>query len=126
MPAKQTGESIEAELNAGECERLARKLLSKVIQDFHELEENLRQLEDEAGLPAFYRSKALTERMAAVGMSQAIIDRVETYMDALDAVQSGRQDELPDYLKSELAANSWAPDSSASALAGIVQSHRKA
>jgi hypothetical protein len=126
MPAKQTRESIEAELNAGEHERLARKLLSEVIQDFHELEENLRQLEDEEGLPAFYRSKPLTERMAAVGMSQAVIDRVETYIDALDAVQSGRQDELPDYLKSELAAKADAELSGAELLAGIVQSHRKA
>ena len=90
MPAKQTRESIEAELNAGEHGRLARKLLSKAIQDFRELEKDLRQLEDEAVLPAFYRSKPLTERMAAVGMSQAVIDRVETYIDALDAVQSGR------------------------------------
>jgi hypothetical protein len=126
MPAKQTRESIEAELNAGEHGRLARKLLSKAIQDFRELEKDLRQLEDEAVLPAFYRSKPLTERMAAVGMSQAVIDRVETYIDALDAVQSGRLDELPDYLKSELAARADAGQSGAEQLAGIVKSRRQA
>jgi hypothetical protein len=37
MPAKQTREFIEAELNAGERER-PQQLLSKAIQDFHELE----------------------------------------------------------------------------------------
>jgi hypothetical protein len=125
MPAKQTRESIEAELNAGERER-AQQLLSKAIQDFHELEKDLRQLEDEAGLPASYRSKPLTERMAAVGMSQAVIDRVKKYMDALEAVASGRQDELPDYLKSELAARADAEQSGAEQLAGIVKSHRQA
>jgi flagellar biosynthesis chaperone FliJ len=123
MPAKQTRESIEAELNAGESER-AQQLLSKVIQDFHELEKDLRQLEDEAGLPAFYRSKPLTERMAAVGMSQAVIDRIKKYVDALEAVESGRQDELPDHLKSELAARADAEQPGE--LAGIVKSHRQA
>jgi hypothetical protein len=41
MPAKQTRESIEAELNAGERER-AQQLLNKAIQDFHELEKDLK------------------------------------------------------------------------------------
>jgi len=83
-------------------------------------------MQDEAGLPAFYPSNPLTERMAAVGMSQAVIDRVETYIDALDAVQSGRLDELPDYLKSELAARADAGQSGAEQLAGIVKSRRQA
>ena len=119
MPEKQTRESIEAKLNAGERER-AQELLSEVIEDFDELEKTLRQLEDEEGLPAFYRSKPLTERMAAVGMSQAMIDCVKTYMDALEAVLSGRQQELPHHVKGELAARA-----DAELLAGIVQSHRK-
>jgi hypothetical protein len=59
-------------------------------------------------------------------MSQAIIDRVKKYMDALEAVVSGRQDELPDYLKSELAARADAEQSGAEQLAGIVKSHRQA
>lgn len=76
MPAKQTRESIEAELNAGERER-EQQLLSKAIQDFHELEKDLRAARGR-GLPAFY------ERMAVVGLSQAVIDRVKKDMDALE------------------------------------------
>jgi len=78
-------------------QKLRRRLL-----DHEEFERDLRQLEDEAGLPAFYRSKPIPERMAAIGMSQAAIDHVSTWLDAIVRIASGRSDELPDNVKMNL------------------------
>src|ERR1700716_963344 len=87
MPAKQTRESIEAEL--GGC------------------------------------SKPIVERMAAIGASQAEIDHVRTWLDALSKIVSGRMDELPDQVKSELAAQADAELSGAEQLAAIVGGNSK-
>jgi predicted translin family RNA/ssDNA-binding protein len=123
MPMKQTKESIEAELNAGDRERLARHM-RELTQERDEIEKMLRQLEKQAGLPTSYRSKPLVERMAALGMSRASTDRTQMMIDAIEAIQSGR--ELSDLVKSELAAHADAELSGAELLAGIVQAHRKA
>jgi hypothetical protein len=125
MPAKQTRESIEAELNASEPERLAQQL-RELIQEQDEIERMLRQLEDAAGLPTFYRSKPLVERMAAVGMGRAAIDRIQMMLDAFRMVLAGRQDELPDQVKKDLAGHADAELSGAEQLAAIVDQQRNA
>lgn len=51
MPAKQTRESIEAELNASETDRVVRKLHDRA-QEALELEKHLREREAELGLPS--------------------------------------------------------------------------
>jgi hypothetical protein len=119
MPQKQTRESIEAELNASESERVIQQL-REVIEDCDEVEKELRRLEDALGLSKFYQSKPLPERMRAVGMSQAAIDRVNTAFDAIDMMRSGRSDELPDQVKNDLAAQADAELSAAEQLAAIV------
>ena len=103
MPQKETRESIEAELNASKRERIALQL-QEVVREAHLVENDLRALEDEHVVPEFARSRPLPERMAAVGMSRAVIDRVQMMLDALDMVRQGRSDDLPDDVKSELAA----------------------
>jgi hypothetical protein len=125
MPAKQTKESIEAELNESELDRLVQRF-REIIQDWDAFEKDLQECEDEAGLPAFYRSKPIGERMAAVGMSQEAIEHVTTWMDAIVKINSGRADELPDDVKRDLAAQVDAELTGAELLADIVQSHRKA
>lgn len=124
MPAKETRESIEAELNADERERLVQKL-RELMQNCAEFEKDLQAHETEAGLPTD-QSKPIVARMAAVGMSQDAIDRVKTWMDAIVKINSGRVDELPDRMKSELAAQADAELCGAELLEGIVQNHRKA
>ena len=62
-------------------------------------------MEAELGLPTFYRSKPIVERMAALGYDQAAIDHVKTWLDVLTKIVSGCQDELPDQVKNELAAD---------------------
>jgi hypothetical protein len=104
MPAKQTREAIERELKASEKDRVVRKLCG-LAQEAREMERHFQELEAKAGLPSFYRSKPLVERMAAVGMSQGAIDHVRTWLDALSKIASGRSDELPAHVKAELAAD---------------------
>jgi len=80
MPQKETRESIEAELNASKRERIALQL-QELVREAHLVENDLRSLEDEHGIPEFARSRPLPERMAAVGMSRAMIDRVQMMLD---------------------------------------------
>jgi hypothetical protein len=123
MPAKQTRESIEAELGESEKERVVRKLRD-AAQEVQEFEKHLQ--EGEAGLPTFYRSKPLVERMAALGMNQGAVDHARMWLNALSKVASGRSDQLPDHLKQELAAEANAELTGAELLADIVRDHRKA
>jgi hypothetical protein len=89
------------------------------------MEKDLRALEDEHGTPEFARSRPLPERMAAVGMSRATVDRISKFMDALDMVRQGRSDDLPDDVKNELAGQADAELSGAEQLAAIVDQQRK-
>jgi hypothetical protein len=63
MPTKQTKESIEAELNASDVERIALQL-QEVARDAELVEKDPRALEDELRIPEFARSLPLPERMA--------------------------------------------------------------
>jgi hypothetical protein len=112
-------------LNASAKDRVARKL-HDAAQDAQEFEMRLQELEAEAGSPAFYQSKPVVERMAALGMSQDLIDHARTWLDALSKVVSGRSDELPEHVKAELAADADAELTGAELLADIVRVHRKA
>jgi hypothetical protein len=86
MPQKETRESIEAALSASKRERIALQL-QELVGEAHLAEYDLRSLEDEHCIPEFARSKSLPERMAAVGMSRAVIGRVSKFLDALDMVR---------------------------------------
>lgn len=105
MPAKETRESIEAELNGGERERLLQKF-RELVQNCGKFERALQEREAKAGLPTYVQSKPIVERMAAVGM----IDHVKTWMDSIVKINDQADAEL----------------SGAELLEGIVQNHRKA
>jgi hypothetical protein len=109
MPAKETRESIEAELNGGERERLLQKL-RELVQNWAEFERVLQEREAKAGLPTYDQSKPIVERMAAVGMSQDAIDHFKTWMDSIVKINAQADAEL----------------SGAELLEGIAQNHRKA
>jgi hypothetical protein len=124
MPAKQTREAIEAELNASESERIGLQL-QDVVKEAELVEKDLRALEDEHGIPEFARSRPLPERMTAVGMGRAGVERLSTFLDALEMVRQGRRDELPDHVKSELADLADAELSGAEQLTAIVDQQHK-
>ena len=102
MPEKQTRDSIEAELSATETERLHDQV-KELLCDFEELEAGLRQMEEERGLPSFYRSRPLVDRMAHLGMSPEAIERVGELLDAMTKTLQGRMDEMPDHVRRQLA-----------------------
>jgi hypothetical protein len=125
MPAKQTRETIEAELNASKIDRIKIQFL-EVLRDIEEVEKELREIEASRGLPESYRSKTLPERMAALGMSQRAIGRIQTYLNAIEKLNfGGRVDELRAEVKRKLAKHADAELTGAELLADIVQSHRK-
>lgn len=124
MPAKQTKESIEAELNAGERERAINDLRNVAMETL-ELEKKLQEVEARLGFPALQSSRPLVERMAAVGMRQGGIARVGKYLDAFSRIVSGRAEELPDDVKRDLVASADAERLGGELLDGIVDRHRQ-
>jgi hypothetical protein len=126
MPAKQTRKLIEAELNANEVERIKIQFL-EVLRDFEEVEKELGELEAARGLPEICQSKPLPERMAALGMRQDAIDRIQSYLSILEKLNAGgRIDELRADVRRKLAAHADVELTCAELLAGIVESRRKA
>ena len=88
MPPKQTIESIEAELKAGEIARIKVQFLEKLIE-IEEMEKELQDIEAARGLLESNRLKPLPERMAALGMSQEATDSVQKYLDAFEKLDAG-------------------------------------
>ena len=81
MPVKQT-ETMEAESTASAQDRLAADIRD-VRSGLRKIEKEVEGLEDIRGLPAFYRSKSLPDRMAVVGMRKEAIELVQACLDAL-------------------------------------------
>jgi hypothetical protein len=122
MPKKQTRESIEAELSATETERLHDQV-KELLCDIDELEAGLRQMEEERGLPSFYSSKPLVDRMAHLGMSPEAIERVGELLDAMMKTLQGKMDEIPD--RRRLANGAEAEISALNQLQDILDARRR-
>jgi len=103
---KRNRESIEAELNASKRERIAFNCRNG--QGSPSRGNDLRALEDDTSylnLPGQDRCQSGWR----VGMSQAVIDRISKFMDALDMVRQGRSDDLPDEFKGDSFADRLTP-----------------
>jgi hypothetical protein len=83
---------------------------------------------DEMTLPELERRAELIRQVevAEIMARMDAMDTMDRSADAINKIASGRSDELPDHVKSELAADADAELSGAELLAGIVQNHRKA
>jgi citrate synthase len=114
-------EKIEAELRMSERERIAAKL-KDLIHDFDETEHNLQKLEAEQGLPTFYRTKPLAERMKHLGMSREAIEQIEVLLAAIESIVKG--DELPEATKKLLAQQADAEYSAIDQLASLLESRK--
>ena len=95
------------------------------MSDLDEVEKELEALEEAQGLPAFYRSKPLLERMAMLGIEKETIDLVRMCLVALGKGEALDMNELPQRLKNNLAAQADAELLGAELLADIVQMHRR-
>jgi flagellar biosynthesis chaperone FliJ len=123
-PTRETRETIENELHMNERERLVQEM-GTVIRDIDELEAQLQALEKEAGLPTFYQSKPITERMAHLGMSREAIDSAARFIDVIEKLAKGRGDEMSDATKRMLAEAADAELSAVDQLAAIIESRPK-
>jgi hypothetical protein len=119
MPKKQTRESIEAELNASEFERMSVKF-EILIRDLDNLEMRLRELEKRRGIPDFYGTKSLPERMAALGMSKEGIDGISDALDAVTKAHLGKMGEIPERMRRRFDEMADAETSALDQLQGIL------
>ena len=92
MSKKQSRESLEAELNTSEIERV-RARLRETLHDIEEFETRLQDEERKYGItPA--PSKPVVERMAAVGMPREVIDQLADMLDTLTQIALGNIGEI--------------------------------
>jgi hypothetical protein len=120
MPTER--QKIEAELQMSEQERIVADL-KRLIKDVEEFERDLQAREAELGLPTFYRSKPLVERMALVGMSKEAVEKMNLLFDTLKARAKG--DDWPESAKQLLAEVADAEYSAIDQLAAFIESRRK-
>ena len=122
MPKKQTRESIEAELNAGEFGRMSVKFMI-LIRDLDRLEMQLRELEKRRGIPDTCRTKSLPERIAALGMRRETIDGISDALDAMTKAHLGKMGEIPERMRRRLDQMAEAEVSALNQLQSILDAH---
>ena len=122
MPKKETRESIETELAAAEVERAIARC-REVVRDVQDLERRLQEQEREWGI-APLPGKPLIERMAAVGMSKDVIQRVSDMLEAIARIVSGKVNEIPEVARISLAGMANAEISALDQLQAILDARR--
>jgi hypothetical protein len=123
-PIRESRETIEAKLQMDERARVVVEKALSMIRELDEFEARLQAMENEAGLPVFYRSKPLTGRMAHLGMSQEAIAHIAELLDGIEKLSLGRG-ELSDVVKRQLGQEAEAARSAAEQLARIIKSRQK-
>ena len=122
MPVKQTRERIEAELNAGQRERIVERF-KKFIDDLDIMETELREIETARGIYDA-AGRPLAERMEAVGLDRSAAMAREA-LDAMTKAALGRVDEIPEHLKRDLARMADAEISALDQLQDILDARRR-
>ena len=122
MPKKQTPESIEAELNASDMERLLAEL-TEAIREVEEFEAALEERERAAGIEP-ERDKSLVDRLAALGVPKEAIDETIELMGAFELMMKDRPEELPERIRRKLAETADAGISALDQLQDILDGRR--
>ncbi|HEY7300949.1 MAG TPA: hypothetical protein VH684_23905 [Xanthobacteraceae bacterium] len=95
--------------------------IRRAVRDIEKYDDMLSRLEALAGLPLFYRSKPIPERLGALGFAKEIIDEINLCFAALDVIREGRG--LPERTKALLAQREAAERSALDQLDAIVKAH---
>jgi hypothetical protein len=101
MPKKETPESIEAELNANQSERMAADL-KDVVRSLRQFEADLEARERAKGIK-IERGKPLARRLAAVGWPKAAIQETMELFGAFDLIIKDRPEEVSERVWRKLA-----------------------
>ena len=120
--AETDREKIKAELQMSERDKTVANL-RRLIADFDEWQAALEERERELGLPTFYRSKPIPERLMHVGFDKDTIDRVVQLLDAIQGVAKGEPP--PEFLVKEMAEETEAEQSALEQLGAIVERRAK-
>jgi hypothetical protein len=115
-------EKIEAELRMTEEEKAIANA-RRAIGNVQEFDAMLCRLEALSGLPLFYRSKPIPERLKALGFPSEVIEDVNLMVDALEANGNGRA--MPERAKAMLAEQAAAEQSALDQLAAIVNARSR-
>jgi hypothetical protein len=117
---RTTRELIEAELQMSQEEKTVANI-QRAMHDIQGYDAMLSKLEALAGLPLFYRSKPISERLRALGFANEMIEGMNLCFDALDAI---REDcGLPERTKALLGEREAAEQSARDQLEAIVKAH---
>jgi hypothetical protein len=120
MPSR---EEIEAKLNTSEKDRAIDALL-RTVEDFIQLEAQIRAEEERAGFERDHRNVPLVDRLERLGYRKATRDRIAGLFDAVEDLRSGRpvSPQIKAMLAKEEAAIQSAGDQIAASAAGGRQS----
>lgn len=122
MPKKETPESIEAELNAGQTERLLADL-KEAVRAVEEFEADLQARERAKGIKT-EKDKPLVDRLAAVGVPKEAIDETAELLGAFELLMTDRPEELPERVRRKLAETTEAQLSALDQLQDILDASR--
>jgi hypothetical protein len=117
---RTTREQIEAELQMSQEEKTVANI-RRAVHDIQRYDAMLSKLEVLAGLPLFYRSKPISERLRALGFENEMIEEINLCFDALDAIREDRG--LSERTKALLGEREAAEQSARDQLEAIVKAH---
>jgi hypothetical protein len=123
MPKKETPESIEAELNASQTERLLADL-KEVVRAVEDFEADLQERERAKGIKT-ERGKPLVDRLAAVGVPKETIDETAELPGAFELLMTGTPEELPERVRPKLAETAEAGISPLDQLQDILDARQR-
>jgi hypothetical protein len=123
MPRKETPESIEADLNASQTERLLADL-KEAVRQVEEFEADLEARERAKGIKT-ERGKPLVDQLAGVGVPKEAIDETAELLSALGLIVSDRLEELPERVRRKLAEAAEAQLSALDQLQDILDARRR-
>jgi hypothetical protein len=117
---RTTRDQIEAELQMSQEEKTV-AVIRRAVHAIQRYDAMLSKLEVLAGLPLFYRSKPISERLRALGFENEMVEEINLCFDALDAIREDRG--LSERTKALLGEREAAEQSARDQLEAIVKAH---
>src|SRR5262249_34091872 len=113
---------IEAEFRMSERDMIV-AAMKRCIREIEEFEVELHMLERRQGLPSFYRSYSITERMRVLAFHADAISHVAQLLDVVNRLRRG--DEIPTALRENFSKQAEAERSAMEQLSRIVNAKKK-
>ena len=122
MPARETKQDIEAELNASESDRVRAKL-RELIADWNEFETRLRHEERTVWQPHWSHHDPYTDRFLRIGMNPQLAAEIGRRLAHLGDIVTNRQ--LPPYIQAEMDEINVAGDAALDHLKALIDARKQ-